>query len=34
LTVRLPKESPIGSFTLWHDGRAALEQFVKHLSAP
>lgn len=34
LTVRLPKESPIGSFTLWHDGRAALGQFVKHLSGP
>jgi hypothetical protein len=32
LTVRLPKESPIGSFTLWHDGRPELAQFVKHLS--
>jgi hypothetical protein len=32
LTVRLPKESPIGSFMLWQDGRPALEQFVKHLS--
>jgi hypothetical protein len=32
LTVRLPNESPIGSFTLWHDGRAALGQFVRHLS--
>jgi hypothetical protein len=32
LTVRLPKESPIGSYTLWHDGRAALGEFVRHLS--
>jgi hypothetical protein len=32
LIVRLPKESPIDSFTLWHDGRPALGQFVKHLS--
>jgi len=32
LTVRLPKESPIGSFTLWRDGRPALGQFVKHVS--
>ena len=32
LIVRLPKESPIGSFTLWHDGRSALGQFVKHLT--
>jgi hypothetical protein len=32
LTVRLPKESPIGSFMLWHDGRPALGQFVGHLS--
>jgi hypothetical protein len=34
LTVRLPKESPIGSYTVWHDGRPALAQFVKHLSTP
>ena len=34
LTVRLPKESPIGSFTVWHDGRSALGQFVRHLSGP
>jgi hypothetical protein len=34
LTVRLPKESPIGSFTVWHDGRPALGQFVRHLSGP
>jgi hypothetical protein len=34
LSVRLPKESPIGSFTLWHDGRPALGEFVKHLSGP
>jgi hypothetical protein len=34
LTVRLPKESPVGSFILWHDGRPALEQFVEHLSGP
>jgi hypothetical protein len=34
LTVRLPKESPVGSFILWHDGRPALEQFFKHLSGP
>lgn len=34
LTVRLPKESPVGSYMLWRDGRPALEQFVKHLSAP
>jgi hypothetical protein len=32
LIVRLPKESPTGSFTLWHDGRPALRQFVEHLS--
>jgi hypothetical protein len=32
LTVRLPKESPVGSFSVWHDGRPALGQFVKHLS--
>jgi hypothetical protein len=32
LTLRLPKESPDVSFRLWHDGRPALEQFVKHLS--
>jgi hypothetical protein len=32
LTVRLPKESPVGSYTLWQDGRPALEQFVRHLS--
>src|ERR1700733_12681104 len=32
LTVRLPKESPIGSYTVWHDGRAALGEFVRHLS--
>lgn len=32
LIVRLPKETPVGSFTLWHDGRPALGQFVKHLS--
>jgi hypothetical protein len=32
LTVRLPKETPLGSFTLWHDGRPALGQFVLHLS--
>lgn len=32
LSVRLPKESPIGSFKVWHDGRPALGQFVKHLS--
>jgi hypothetical protein len=32
LIVRLPKESPIGSFTVWHDGRPALAQFVRHLS--
>jgi hypothetical protein len=31
-TVRLPKETPMGSFTLWHDGRPALGQFVLHLS--
>ena len=34
LTVRLPKEFPVGSYTLWHDGRPALDQFVKHLSGP
>lgn len=34
LTVRLPKETPDGSFTLWHDGRPALGQFINHLSAP
>jgi hypothetical protein len=28
LTVRLPQESPIGSYTVWHDGRPALEQFL------
>jgi hypothetical protein len=32
LTVQLPKESPSGSFTVWHDGRTELGQFVKHLS--
>ena len=32
LIMRLPKESPIGSFTLWHDGRPELGQFVSHLS--
>ena len=32
LTVVLPKESPNVSFRLWHDGRPALGQFVKHLS--
>jgi hypothetical protein len=32
LTVRLPKESPNISFKVWHDGRPALGQFVKHLS--
>jgi hypothetical protein len=32
LIVRLPKESPTGSFMLWHDGRPALRQFVEHLS--
>jgi hypothetical protein len=32
LIVRLPKETPMGSFTVWHDGRQALAQFVKHLS--
>jgi hypothetical protein len=31
LTLRLPKESPNVSFKLWHDGRPALVQFVKHL---
>jgi hypothetical protein len=31
LTVRLPNESP-GSFTVWHDGRPALQQFLT--SAP
>jgi hypothetical protein len=34
LSVRLPRETPVGSFTVWHDGRPALAQFVKHLSAP
>jgi hypothetical protein len=34
LIVRLPKETPNGSFTLWHDGRPALGQFVNHLSGP
>jgi hypothetical protein len=34
LSVRLPKETPMGSFTVWHDGRPALAQFVKHLSGP
>jgi hypothetical protein len=34
LTVRLPKESPVGSYTVWHDGRPALGEFVKHLAAP
>jgi len=32
LTLRLPKESPNVSFKLWHDGRPALGQFLKHLS--
>jgi hypothetical protein len=32
MTVKLPVESPNGSYTMWHDGRPALEQFVKHLS--
>ena len=32
LIVRLPKEAPTGSYTLWQDGRPALGQFVKHLS--
>jgi hypothetical protein len=32
LTLRLPKESPNVSFKLWHDGRPALGQFVKHLA--
>jgi hypothetical protein len=32
LTLRLPKESPDVSFRVWHDGRPALGQFVKHLS--
>ncbi len=34
LTARLPKETPDGSFTLWHDGRPALGQFLNHLAAP
>jgi hypothetical protein len=34
IIVRLPKESPTGSFTPWHDGRPELGQFVKHLSGP
>ncbi len=32
LAVRLPKESPVGSFELFRDGRPALQQFVLHLS--
>jgi hypothetical protein len=32
LTLRLPEESPNVSFRLWHDGRPALGQFVRHLS--
>jgi hypothetical protein len=32
LTLRLPKASPNHTFVLWHDGRPALGQFVKHLS--
>ena len=32
LIVRLPRETPQGSFTPWHDGRPQLEQFVRHLS--
>jgi|HubBroStandDraft_5_1064220.scaffolds.fasta_scaffold120973_1 hypothetical protein len=32
LTLRLPKESPNISFRLWHDGRPALGEFVKHLA--
>jgi hypothetical protein len=34
LTVRLPEESLSDPFTLWRDGRPALAQFVKQLSAP
>jgi hypothetical protein len=34
LTLRLPNERPVGGYTLWHDGRPALIEFVKHLSAP
>jgi hypothetical protein len=34
LTVMLPNDSPGDSYTVWKDGRPALEQFVKHLSAP
>jgi hypothetical protein len=34
LSIRLPQETPDGSFKLWHDGRPALAQFLKHLSAP
>jgi hypothetical protein len=33
-TVRLPQDSLDPPFTLWHDGRPALAQFVKQLSEP
>ncbi|MGC1458504.1 MAG: hypothetical protein WA825_09530 [Steroidobacteraceae bacterium] len=32
MTLRLPNESPNVSFRLWHDGRPALGQLLKHLS--